>query len=205
MMNIDLIRTIALFFAAGGLICIGLWMGKKGLFYRKMKISISQASLRAGDGPFFDCQIDLDIDTKGEDVCLEELMFSHPVWQIKPDTGENTYPVDRLVRHPGYCVLDERIGLFPEKVRALAEQSFKTAGFTLSSGKYRCVSMIERIVMAPNEDSAVQGWPLEGWTLTVCTSGRKIQIPFVFHIHESSDMAAFCRNYVKPPVSFVCG
>lgn len=205
-MDTDLIRTIAIFLTViSGGVCLGLWLGNKGFLSRKMKVSISKALIRVVNDTTFDCQIDVDIDTKGEDVCLEEVMLSHPFWAVQPDTGDNTYTIGSLVRHPGYCVLDEKEALFSEKMKMLAEQSFGTNGFRLSSGKYRCVSLIERIVMTSSDESDPHIWPLEGWVLTMRTASRKVEIPFVFQVHQSSDGSAFCRNYVRPPQSFVCG
>ncbi|WAW10965.1 hypothetical protein NB640_04845 [Oxalobacter vibrioformis] len=175
------------------------------MFYRKLRVRIDKASVRAVDAITFDFQIDLDIETKGEDICFKEVVIAHRVWPIYSDRDITTCPISRFIHHPGYCILDEKAETFPEKTNTLSAHAFDTAGMKLSAGKYRCVSMIERIMLVRPDDGNDCVWPTDGWTLTVRTAVRKIEIPFCFMVHGSNRIPVFCRDYVAPPVPFVCG
>lgn len=204
-MDTELIRAMAVFLGVCGFIFLGLRVRQHGLFFRKLRVVVSTASVRAVDTATFDFQIDLDIDTKGEDICFKEVVIAHRVWPIHPDRNSNAYPIRRFVHHPGYCILDEKEQAFPEKVSVLSEYAFEVAGMKLSAGKYRCVSMIERMVLMRPADGSDCIWPTDGWTLTLRTTVRKIEIPFCFLVHGSNRIPVFCRDYVTPPVPFACG
>lgn len=205
-MDAERVRMVIIFFAVILLfVFFGLLMYKKGLFRRKMRVGISKAFVRAADTGVFDCQVDLDIETRGEDVCFVAMAISHAVWQAYQGSEAGTYPIRSLVRHPGYCVLDEKKEIFSEKIKILSEHSIDTAGMRLSAGKYRCVSMVDRMALSRPVDDSLSAWPTEGWKLLVRTSAGTVEVPFSFMVHETSHVPAFCRDYVMPPASFACG